>query len=139
MYLIGFCREFFANRAAAQAVKAKIEAYDRNGGERMNLHMAGGGAGNGSAAAAGGAGAMVAGGGGIRSHPSSRRGSEVDNSYGYNQASDESSVYDQASVYRGRGYSEEDSGNDAERRIAQIKLQRERDRERENALKEMQV
>jgi hypothetical protein len=128
-------REFFANRAAAQAVKAKVEAYERNGGERVNMPLIGGGgytsASNAVAAPSNG---------GVRSHPNSRRGSEVDRDYNY--AAEEASVYEQPSSYRGGRRSHADADNEmseAERRIAQIKLQRDRDRERENAEKEMQV
>lgn len=113
----------------AQATKAKVEAAERNGADRAHMPMIGGGAyaPGGPAAAAG-----------VRSNPNSRRGSEVDRDYNY--ASEESSLYE-PSVYSrgGRQSHADDDVSEAERRIAQIKLQRDRDRERENAMKEMQV
>lgn len=138
-------REFFANRALAQATKAKVEALDRQGGERIHMPLIGGG---GYAPAAVPVGAAVVA-GGVRSHPNSRRGSEVDRDYNY--ASEESSLYEPSVYSRGGGggggggrqYYAEDDGyggmSEAERRIAQLKQQRERERERENAMKEMQV
>ncbi len=137
-----FRREFFANRAAAQAVKAKVEAYERNGGERVSMPLIGGGGYNAGAGTNANAVVVAAPGqnGGVRSHPNSRRGSEVDRDYNY--AAEEASVYEQPGAYRGGRRSYADAENDvseAERRIAQIKLQRDRDRERDNAQKEMQV
>lgn len=118
-------------------MKAKVEAYNRNSGDRMNMPMIGGGAYAPSAGAGAGA-------GGGRSNPGSRRGSEVDHSYA--AAAEESSLYEPSVYSRGSRASshqyEDDYGNgksEAERRIAQIKQQREREKERENALKEMEV
>lgn len=110
------------------AVKEKVEAYDRHGGERLSMPLIGGG----------GAGA-------VRSHPNSRRGSEVDRDYVQPQPQplqqlQQGSVYEEPSQERGR-YSSygDDDRSDAEVRIAQIKAQREKDREREIAQKEQQV
>lgn len=118
------------------AVKAKVEAYERNGGERVNMPLIGAGGYTSASSAA----VAAPSNGGVRSHPNSRRGSEVDRDYNY--AAEEASIYEQPSGYRGGRRSYADGDNDmseAERRIAQIKLQRDRDRERENAEKEMQV
>lgn len=130
---MGRHREFFANRAAAQAVKAKVEAYNRNGGERVSMGMVGGGGGGGGGAAGGGAyaagpsahSAAAAGGGPMWSNPVSRRNSDADN---YSYVGEEASQYQQY-----------DGMSEAERRIAQIKAQREKEKERENAMKEQEV
>ena len=130
-------REFFANRAAAMAVKARVEAYDRHGGERLSMPLIGGG-GAGAAGPGAGAGAGAA----VRSHPNSRRGSEVDRDYlQLQQQLPQGSMYEEPSQERSRYsvYGEDDVRNDAELRIAQIKAQREKDREREIAQKEQQV
>jgi len=75
------------------------------------------------------------------SHPSSRRGSEVDQSYalqaGAHFDDDSHSVASRASR---QSYDGDDYGRmDPETRIAHIKAQKEKERQRENAEKEMQV
>lgn len=100
------------------AVKAKVEAYNRHGGERLSMPLIGGG------------GAVA----------NSRQGSEADrDSYVQKQAS----VYEEQSQYeqQQRRYSSygDDDRSDAELRIAQIKAQKEKEREREMAQKEQQV
>ena len=75
------------------------------------------------------------------SHPSSRRGSEADYSMQAAAAAamdDDSSVVSRASR---QSYDNDDNGrhHDPEARIAAIKAQRDRDRQRENAEKEEQV
>jgi hypothetical protein len=163
---VSCCREFFANRAAAQAVKARVEAYDRYGGERLQMPLAGGAPGVMGCGAGGGGG----GGGGGRSQPNSRRGSEVEYVVQAQQPGsrrnsevdrDHASYQQQQQHYqqqpshyaeddrshRGAGgggsYYEDDKDAgghfDAEARIAYIKAQKEREREREMAEKALQV
>jgi serine/threonine protein kinase len=108
-------REYFANRAAAQAIKAKVEQYERGSGMAA-VSMAGGGGGgnNDMAVVAGVAGGGVAGG-----------------RYGRNEERDRD---------RERRPSDLDLDNmDPQTRIAMLKAQREQEREREIAAKEMQM
>lgn len=102
-------------------MKAKVEAYNRNGGERRSMGMVGGG--GGGAYAAGPAASSA--GGPMWSNPTSRRNSDADN---YSYVGEESSQYQH-----------NDGLSEAERRIAQIKAQREKEKERENAMKEQEV
>ena len=139
-----FYREFFANRAAAQAVKAKVEAYDRSGGERLQMPLQGAGAGPGVMGGGGGVG--VGGGGNIRSQPNSRRGSEVDphGAAAAAAAAEESDYYNRgggggAGGARARQSYDEEGFTSAEARIAHLKAQREREKERENAENAMKV
>lgn len=81
------------------------------------------------------------------SHPSSRRGSDADQSYALQAAAqlddysrDPRDARDDSSVAsRASRQSYDGDCVDAETRIAQIKAQKEKDRQRENAEKEMQV
>jgi hypothetical protein len=99
-----------------------------------------GGGGYAGAGAGAGAGPNVVAMGGVRSNAGSRRNSEVDHCY----APEEASQYGEPAGY-GKGNRasldnmRDDGMSEAERRIAQIKQQRERDKERENAQKEMEV
>jgi len=124
-------REYFNNRAAAQAVKAKVEAYERHGIDRFN---------QGGAVAAGGGG-----GGGMmvplnpsplvrRNSDSSREQQQQQSQYNINNgpmSNDYSAKAGRRSSY--------DGDIDPEARIALIKQQKERERDRENALKEIEV
>jgi hypothetical protein len=143
-----------------------VEAYDRYGGERLQMPLAGGAPGVMGCGAGGGGGG---GGGGGRSQPNSRRGSEVEYvvqaqqpgsrrnsevdrdhaSYQQQQHYQQqpSHYADDDRSYRGGGgggsYYEDDKDAgghfDAEARIAYIKAQKEREREREMAEKALQV
>lgn len=75
------------------------------------------------------------------SHPSSRRGSEADQSYAQQAGAHfEDDSYSAASRASRQSYDgDEYSRMDPETRIAHIKAQKEKERQRENAEKEMQV
>lgn len=75
------------------------------------------------------------------SHPSSRRGSEVDQSYAYQAGAHyDDDSHSVASRGSRQSYDGDDYGRmDPETRIAHIKAQKEKERQRENAEKEMQV
>ena len=114
-------REYFANRAAAQAIKARVEQYER-GGSNMSAGGGGGGAGGGGVAAAmtsANQDVVVAGGG-------ARYGRNNYNDRGAQGVSDR------------RPSRDLDFDNmDPETRIAMLKAQREQEREKEIAAKEM--
>ena len=105
-------REFFANRAAAQAVKARVESYERGG----NILTGG------NAAAPSVYEQQQA----VVSVPSSN----------YNNNARRYSSDGNTPPY---GVDSSNADYDPEARIAHLKAQRERERERENAQKELEV
>jgi hypothetical protein len=106
-------REFFANRAAAQQIKAKVEAYERGGSRRGQR-----------SAASNGSGMEVAIGGGGGSHPIGEYRHQARRQHGH--------AHQESHIDEGRALS-------GEERIAQVKAQRRREQELEKAEKERQL
>jgi len=117
-------------------VKAKVEAYERHGGiiDRFN---------QGGAIVSGEGGGGLGGGGGVPAvypSPLVRRNSDSSSSREQQQIYNNNPLPMSDDYYNVKGGRRSYEGDmDPEARIALIKLQKERERDRENALKEIEV